>query len=162
MLSRFAISNTRRVDGRGVGHEVTDGRRNNQSRIPGNVGGRGHRNSQHRQSRLSSPLASPPSPSSHRQDHVQQHSGINVKRHRQDVLWGDITILTTADLLYVGLVYVNFDKERQASVNLKENVERFREHYGVPPEAVVPLFNDLKDKYPTMSYKYALMTMHCE
>jgi len=85
-----------------------------------------------------------------------------VKRHRQDVLWGDITILTTADLLYVGLVYVNFDKERQASVNLKENVERFREHYGVPPEAVVPLFNDLKDKHPTMSYKYALMTMHCE
>ena len=152
MLSGLARS--RRVDGRGTG-----GQDHGRNRTPSYVGGRGHRNNQSRPLRqVASPPSSPPTPT--QQVHVPPQSSINVRRHREDVIWGSIDILTAADILYVGLTYVNFSKERQAGVNEKENIERFREHYGVPPAAVVPLFNDLKEKYPTIRYKSALMTLY--
>ena len=152
MLSGLARS--RRVDGRGTG-----GQDHGRYRTPSYVGGRGHRNNQSRPLRqVASPPSSPPTPT--QQVHVPPQSSINVRRHREDVIWGSNDILTAADILYVGLTYVNFSKERQAGVNEKENIERFREHYGVPPAAVVPLFNDLKEKYPTIRYKSALMTLY--
>ena len=152
MLSGLARS--RRVDGRGTG-----GQDHGRNRTPSYVGGRGHRNNQSRPLRqVASPPSSPPTPT--QQVHVPPQSSINVRRHREDVIWCRIDILTPADILYVGLTYVNFSKERQAGVNEKENIERFREHYGVPPAAVVPLFNDLKEKYPTIRYKSALMTLY--
>lgn len=144
----------RRVNGRGTG-----GRAQGRDRAPAYVGGRGHRNNQSLPLRqVASPPSSPPTPTQQLQ--VPQHGNVNVRRHRDDVIWDSIPILTAADVLYVGLTYVNFSKERQAGVNEKENIERFREHYGVPPAAVVPLFNDLKEKYPTIRYKSALMTLY--
>lgn len=149
------LAHSRRVNGRGTGGRQARGR----DRAPAYVGGRGHRNNQSLPLRQ---VASPPSslPTPTQQVQVPQQGNINVRRHRDDVIWGSIDILTAADILYVGLTYVNFSKERQAGVNEKENIERFREHYGVPPAAVVPLFNDLKEKYPTIRYKSALMTLY--
>lgn len=145
----------RRVDGRGTG-----GQDHGRNRSPCYVGGRGHRNNQSRPLRqVALPPSSPPTPTQHVQQ-VPPNSSINVRRHREDVIWSSINILTAADILFVGLTYVNFSKERQAGVNETENIERFREHYGVPPAAVVPLFNDLKEKYPTIRYKSALMTLY--
>ena len=148
------LAHSRRVNGRGTG-----GQARGRDRAPAYVGGRGHRNNQSLPLRqVASPPSSPPTPT--QQVQVPQQRNINVRRHREDVIWGSIDILTAADILYVGLTYVNFSKERQAGVNEKENIERFREHYGVPPAAVVPLFNDLKEKYPTIRYKSALMTLY--
>ena len=149
------LAHSRRVNGRGTGGLQARGR----DRAPAYVGGRGHRNNQSLPLRQ---VASPPSslPTPTQQVQVPQQGNINVRRHREDVIWGSIDILTAADILYVGLTYVNFSKERQAGVNEKENIERFQEHYGVPPAAVVPLLNDLKEKYPTIRYKSALMTLY--
>ena len=76
-----------------------------------------------------------------------------------NVIYGDISTITAADLLFAGLTYVGFDKGRQ-SVRDSENVERFREHYGTPPTTLAPLLNDLKDKFPEVKLKDALMCLN--
>jgi hypothetical protein len=55
---------------------------------------------------------------------------------------------------------VNFGKERQVGVNSQENIDRFREHYGIPPAAAAPFLNDFKEKYPDVRYTECLMTMY--
>lgn len=90
----------------------------------------------------------------------QNNTVTKKRRNRHDQIWGSIDILTAPDLLYVGLTYVHFDKMRQSTVKHKENINRFIEHYGVPPSAVVPFFIDLKAKHPEIAYKEALMTMN--
>ena len=84
---------------------------------------------------------------------------MDVEHHKMDVIYGDISMITAADLLFCGLTYVGFEKERQ-NVRQSENVERFKEHYGPPPEVLAALFNDLKDKYPEVRVKDALMSMN--
>ncbi len=82
------------------------------------------------------------------------------RRNQKDAVGRSIDILTVPDLLHVGLVYVHFGKERQVGVKKEVNIDRFLAHYGVPPTALVPFFNDLKDRFQDISYKEALMTMN--
>ena len=75
------------------------------------------------------------------------------------MIWGDISSITVADILYVGLVYAGFEKARQ-NVAISENTQRFIDFYGVPPTTAEPFFRDLRDKYPDIRYKIVLMTMN--
>ena len=84
---------------------------------------------------------------------------INKRRHGEDMIWGDISAITAADILYVGLVYAGFEKARQ-TVAFSENLQRFIDFYGVPPTTAEPLFRDLRDRYPDIRYKVLLMTMN--
>ena len=103
----------RRVNGRGTG-----GQSRGRDRAPAYVGGRGHRNSQSLPLRqVASPPSSPPTPT--QQVQVPQQRNINVRRHREDVIWGSIDILTAADILYVGLTYVNFSNVDGMSISNK-------------------------------------------
>ena len=55
--------------------------------------------------------------------------------------------ITPANLLSVGLQHVGFDPRRQASANNVLNVERFIAFYGAPPEALAPLFRDVRNMF---------------
>ena len=71
--------------------------------------------------------------------------------------------VTTFDpdiLLFYGLPIFGYSPDRQASVSHKENVLRFKEHYGVEPTTVAPMLTDTKARYPDVfRLKYALMTL---
>lgn len=136
------------------------GRGHSALHIPGYVGGRGtnsHRHLPRQSSSLPKPLAPPP------RQQVQQRkrqSRMQPAKQEDSIIWGEITILSVGDIICAGLTYVHFGKDRQDTVNLDENKERFRDHYGVPADAALPMFNDLKDKYPKIRFKYILMAMH--
>ena len=155
MFSDRYSNRSRHVNGRGTGSRVNGRGPGGQSRIDtvrsGYVSGRGHRHSQ-QHSRANQAPSRAPQP--------KAISLISAKSRPQDVIWVDVSIITAADILIAGLCYVNFEKERQVGVNPKENIERFREHYGVPPAAVTDALKDLAEKYPDMRYKYAFLAMH--
>ena len=166
MHSSRSSKSRARASGNGAGGRVggrVGGRGFRGQHIPSYIGGRGHERPP-REIAVSM-LPSVPSPphaaqQSTPQVQAQTSKGIDKRRNQHDVIWGNITVLTVSDILHVGLTYVGFDAGRQSTVCLNENKERFREHYGVPPEAVVPMFNDLRDKFPDLQYKKALMTLH--
>lgn len=55
--------------------------------------------------------------------------------------------ITPSNLLSVGLQHVGFDPRRQASASRVLNVERFIAFYGAPPEALAPLFRDVRNMF---------------
>jgi len=72
----------------------------------------------------------------------------------------EINILTDVDILSVGLCYVGYDTKRQISCNIDRNMKRFKSFYGPDPTTIVPLFKDLRDKYPSFKYKEGLITLN--
>lgn len=69
-------------------------------------------------------------------------------------------ILTDVDILATGLSYVGFDAKQQNRVNLARNMKRFKQFFGPDPSTIAPLFRDLRDAFPTLKYKDALMTLN--
>ena len=76
------------------------------------------------------------------------------------VMHNEINILTDVDILSVGLCYVGYDTKRQISCNIDRNMKRFKSFYGPDPTTIVPLFKDLRDKYPSFKYKEGLITLN--
>jgi len=68
--------------------------------------------------------------------------------------------LTQKDLLSVGLSYVGFSIQRQKNVKLESNIERFKGFYGLEPRTLVAVFTDVKDRFPSVSFKHLLLTMN--
>ena len=65
--------------------------------------------------------------------------------------------LTQKDLLSVGLSYVGFSIQRQKNVKLESNIERFKGFYGLEPRTLVAVFTDVKDRFPSVSFKHLLL-----
>ena len=142
----------RQVHGRGFGGHV---RANNEY-----VGRRGHMHNDRAASKSSSPPAEVSIPrQKYGPKEQNERSVMDIEHHKMDEIYGDISTITVADLLFVGLTYVGFERGRQ-NVRHSENVERFKEHYGPPPTTLAPLLNDLKDKFPEVKVKNALMSMN--
>lgn len=73
----------------------------------------------------------------------------------------DVTIFKEDDLLLYCLPVFGYTLKRQASVQRKENVLRFKEHFGVEPPTVSAVLADLKKEYPDkFRAKDALMTLY--
>ena len=93
------------VLGRGLGSRA-------RIRNAGYDGGRDHRFNQ-TSSRNQPPhviFVAPTQPQAHA--HPQVAQVIKKQRHsKQDMIWGDIVIITAADILYIGLTYVGFGKD---------------------------------------------------
>jgi hypothetical protein len=68
--------------------------------------------------------------------------------------------LTQKDLLSVGLSYVGFSVQRQQNVKLESNIERFKGFYGLEPRTLVAVFTDVKDRFPSVSFRHLLLTMN--
>lgn len=75
-------------------------------------------------------------------------------------IYREVMILTDVDILAAGLSYVGFDAKQQNRVKLERNMKRFKQFFGPDPSTIAPLFRDLRDAYPTLKYKDALMTMN--
>ena len=67
--------------------------------------------------------------------------------------------ISVPDILCFGLLYAGFDLTRQRKNNEARRVEWFKSFYGVEPATVSPFFRDLRNKYPDINLKVALMTM---
>lgn len=72
---------------------------------------------------------------------------------------GILVSISVPDILYYGLLYAGFDLERQQRNNDKRRVDWFKSFYGVEPSTVSPIFDDLRNEYPDINFKVALMTM---
>ena len=68
-------------------------------------------------------------------------------------------LVNCADMLSIGLSYAGFDRQRQASVNLDSNIERFKDHYGLPPKTVSSVYNDLGNEFDDIIVKDFTMTL---
>jgi hypothetical protein len=55
--------------------------------------------------------------------------------------------ITPSTILSSGLYYAGFDSRRQASARKDLNDRRFIAFYGAPPEALVPLFKDIREMF---------------
>ena len=55
--------------------------------------------------------------------------------------------ITPPKILSLGLSYVGFSIRRQASVREELNNRRFISFYGAPPQALAPLFRDVRDMF---------------
>ena len=75
-------------------------------------------------------------------------------------IYKEIHILTDVDILASGLLYAGFDTRRQAKSNLDRNMKRYKQFYGVDPSTAAPLFRDLRNEFPSFSYKDGLMTLN--
>lgn len=67
--------------------------------------------------------------------------------------------ISAPDILFYGLLYAGFDLKRQQANNEKRRVDWFKSFYGVEPSTVSPIFDDLRNEYPDINFKVALMTM---
>lgn len=92
--------------------------------------------------------------------HQQGQSQSNLSANGATVIYRELLILTDVDILTIGLSYVGFDAKRQSKVNLHKNLTRFKQFFGPDPSTVAPLFRDLRDAFPTLKYKDALMTLN--
>lgn len=79
---------------------------------------------------------------------------------RHDFMWGGIQQVTASTLRSIALSHVGFDKSRQRGVRDEENTDRFKEHFGPPPAVLAVLFNDLKAKFPDLTFKHTLMALN--
>ena len=68
--------------------------------------------------------------------------------------------LTKKDLLSVGLVHAGFDHDRQRNVKVQTNIDRFKAFYGLEPTTLVPVFTDVKDRFPDATFHHLLLTMN--
>ena len=75
-------------------------------------------------------------------------------------IYKEVHILTDVDILAAGLLYTGFDTRRQEKSNLNRNMIRYKQFFGVDPSAAVPLFRDLRSKFPSFNYKDGLMTLN--
>ena len=66
---------------------------------------------------------------------------------------------TVADVMFYGLHYAGFDSTRQQRNNSTRRIGWFKSFYGVEPTTVSPFFQDLKNEYPDVNLKIALMTL---
>jgi len=55
--------------------------------------------------------------------------------------------ITPSEVLSLGLNYVGFDYRRQASASEDLNIRRFISFYGAPPQALAPLFKDIREMF---------------
>jgi len=76
------------------------------------------------------------------------------------VIYKEIQLLTDVDILFYGLGWAGFDPRRQGRVNLNRNMIRYKQFFGVDPSTAAPLFRDLRDKFPSFTYKDGLMTLN--
>ena len=75
-------------------------------------------------------------------------------------MYCEVNILTAVDVLSIGLSYVGFNPTRQKRVNLDRNMKRFKQFFGPDPSTIVPFFQDLRNAFPSLRYKDALMTLN--
>ena len=67
----------------------------------------------------------------------------------------------TGDLLRHTLPVFGYSYKHQDSVQLNENVLRFKEHFGVEPATVAAVLNNVKTEYPKeFNIKDALVSFH--
>jgi hypothetical protein len=69
-------------------------------------------------------------------------------------------MLTVPDLICAGLLFAGFDKQLQYKAGIRLTLRRFKAFFGEDPAALVPLFSDLKNKYPLIKLKDYLMTLN--
>ena len=67
--------------------------------------------------------------------------------------------ISVPEILCYGLMYAGFDLQRQQRNNERRRIEWFKSFYGVEPTTVSPFFNDLRNAFPSINFKIALMTM---
>lgn len=68
--------------------------------------------------------------------------------------------LTHTEMLSLGLSLVGFDRARQNKVCTEKNSEQFKAFFGKLPPTLLPLFLDLRSKFPDIQIKIFLMTMN--
>ena len=67
---------------------------------------------------------------------------------------------TPDEILKAGLIYVGFDRNRQAINNLTRKNDWFKAFYGVKPTTVAPLFGEMKTINANITCKKCLLTMN--
>jgi hypothetical protein len=78
----------------------------------------------------------------------------------EDGIPNSVDIMTSLSILAFGLEQVGFSGKRQARVKSSTNVKRFKAHYGVGPQTVKALFDDLEALYPSLKFRDLLMTLN--
>jgi hypothetical protein len=96
----------------------------------------------------------------HPQVQQPQQPVIDVQHFQQNVVSQEISMMTDADLLFIGLSFVGFDRARQAQSGQARNFERFSAHFGWEPKVLNLVFTDLVSIFPKMDLKDALMTLN--
>lgn len=70
-------------------------------------------------------------------------------------------LVTSAEILQVGLFYAGFDHDRQNKNNLRRKTEWFKSFYGVEPTTVAALFSSIKmENEHQFVYKDCLLTLN--
>ena len=64
------------------------------------------------------------------------------------------------EMLSLGLSFVGFDRACQNKVCTETNSKRFKAFFGKLPPTLLPLFLDLRSKFPALQLKIFLMTMN--
>ena len=67
---------------------------------------------------------------------------------------------THTEMLSLGLSFVGFDHARQNKVCTETNSTRFKAFFGKLPPTLLPLFLDLRSKFPNLQVKIFLTTMN--
>lgn len=68
--------------------------------------------------------------------------------------------MSPSNILFVGLLYVGFNANRQMKSGLDRNMRRFLTFFGVGPKTIQALFADLTDKNPALMFKDLMMTLN--
>jgi hypothetical protein len=76
------------------------------------------------------------------------------------MIYKEVHIFTDVDILVAGLFYAGFDTRRQEKNNIRRNMTRYKQFYGVNPSTAAPLFRDLRNEFPSFNYKDGLMTLN--
>lgn len=71
-----------------------------------------------------------------------------------------IQVMTDQSILSFGLAQVGFGEKRQVKARMSLNVKRFRAFYGVGPQTVKAIFDDLRDNHPSIKLRDLLMTLN--
>ena len=87
-------------------------------------------------------------------------TSLSVEQHRQDVLYGNVSVMTDVDVLYAGLSWVKYDRQTLESSSYRRNEARFISIYGVGPHTVEATLRALKGKYPPMFFRNAMVALH--
>ncbi len=102
----------------------------------------------------------PSKKTSRRQLQQQQGAPHQSQTMAKTTIYREVQVLTDVDILTVGLSYVGFDKNRQLKVNLARNMKRFKQFFGPDSTTIAPLLRDLRQSFPELKYKDALMTLN--
>ena len=105
----------------------------------------------------------------HQQRHGPLHESQLVLRNQMNqhaiqpqlmTIYKEVHICTDIDISVAGLFYAGFDTRRQERVKLCRNMARYKQFFGVDPSTAAPLFRDLRNEFPSFSYKDGLMTLN--